>query len=77
VHLVCSGCFIGGGPVVGYGTQRGFHAGGAAGVGVDVAGGTGEVGGTNAGLLTSSGCTHESQLVFAPRAERASDICLR
>jgi hypothetical protein len=147
VLLVCTGCFIGGGPVVGYGTKRGFYAGGAGGVGVNVAGGTFEIGGTNKGILTQlrldldvtkarfthwhntagsfypgargslgiawtegghdfvgglgadigelrgtnycAGATilyagiewryiaHESQFVFAPRAERLSDICLR
>jgi hypothetical protein len=46
-----TGCVIGGGPVVGYGTKRGFY-GGVAGVGgASVVHGTAEVGGTKRGVM--------------------------
>ena len=49
--VMCSGCVLGGGPIVGYGTKRGVYAGLAGVAGASVVHGTFEVGGTKRGAM--------------------------
>jgi len=52
--LACTGCVLGGGPVVGYGTKHGVYAGVAGGAGVSVAQATAELGGTSRGAIAQA-----------------------
>jgi len=51
ILVVCGGCVFGGGPVVGYGTQRGVYAGVAGVAGVNAVHATAELGGTKRGAM--------------------------